>query len=320
MVSAALVVWPYVPWLLLAVWTASLARRLQTPLSRRPGNRPRVAALISVVGLVLFVVPAGVLLIPLVAEAIDLIQRLMASNRAREILQRLVSGDDGRQQSSSDLVGLVMNQSERAWAIAQQIAGTAARVIIGVVILIFGTYAILGDGHSWYAWIERHVPISGPALRRLANVFVETGRGLLFGIVGAGLAQSIVATIVYVALGVPQPFALGLLTLVFSVIPAVGTAIVWVPIAVGLAATGRPVAAVVLGILGVAVIGTVDNLVRPYLARRGRLQLPTYVVLVAMFGGIAVIGPWGVAVGPLVVRLAKEALMIVCDTSTEQST
>jgi predicted PurR-regulated permease PerM len=267
---------------------------------------------------VLVVVPAGVLLTSLVAEAIDLIQRLMSSTRARELVQQLVAGDGGRRQSSSDLVEFVMNQSGRAWALAQQIAGTAARGVIGVVIVIFGAYAILVDGHGWYAWIERHAPISGSALRRLADAFVETGRGLLFGIVGAGLAQSIVATIVYVALGVPQPFAHGLLKLVPSLIPAVGTAVVWVPVAVGLAATGRPVAAVVLGILGLAVIGTVDNLARPYLARRGRLQLPTYVVLVAMFGGIAVIGVWGVIVGPLVVRLAKEALVIVCDASGEQ--
>jgi predicted PurR-regulated permease PerM len=56
------------------------------------------------------------------------------------------------------------------------------------------------------------------------------------------------------------------------------------------------------------VIGTVDNLVRPVLARRGHLQLPTYVVLVAMLAGVLSIGPWGLFVAPLAVRLTKAAL------------
>ncbi|MCE9572900.1 MAG: AI-2E family transporter, partial [Deltaproteobacteria bacterium] len=93
--------------------------------------------------------------------------------------------------------------------------------------------------------------------------------------------------------------------------PAVGTAMVWIPIAAGLALTGRPGAAIILAVAGVVVIGTIDNLVRPVLARRGHLQLPSYVVLIAMFGGIEVMGGWGLLVAPLVVRLAKEALLIL---------
>lgn len=86
----------------------------------------------------------------------------------------------------------------------------------------------------------------------------------------------------------------------------------WIPVVAGPAVTGRSGAAIVLMIAGVAVIGTIDNLVRPYLARRGKLQLPTYVVLVAMFGGI-LMGGWGVLIAPLVVRLTKEALSILRD-------
>jgi predicted PurR-regulated permease PerM len=63
-------------------------------------------------------------------------------------------------------------------------------------------------------------------------------------------------------------------------------------------------------VVGVAVIGSVDNLARPWLAHRGQLKLPTWVVLTAMFGGVELIGAWGLIVGPLAVRLAKEALLI----------
>jgi predicted PurR-regulated permease PerM len=312
--ASVVMLWPFAPWVILAMWTAVFARRVHGPLTRRFGNRPRIAAVVTIAMLALVMTPILILLTFLVADAIDLVQRLMATERVQELLQRLVANDAGEPRPSFDLASFVLSQSERAWAIGQQIAGTAVRAVIGVVILIAGTYAILVDGERWYGWIERHAPISAPALRRLANAFVETGRGLLVGVVGAGLAQSIVATIVYIALGVPQPFALGFLTLVFSVVPAIGTASVWLPVAAGLALTGRTGAAGLLVIAGFALIGTIDNVVRPYLARRGSLQLPTYVVLVAMFGGIVIMGTWGVLLAPLIVRLAKESLSLLRDT------
>jgi predicted PurR-regulated permease PerM len=145
-------------------------------------------------------------------------------------------------------------------------------------------------------------------LRRLHDAFFETGRGLFIGIGGSGLLQAIIATIAYLALSVPHPLQLGMLTFCASIVPGIGTAIVWAPIAVGLAVTGHVPSAIVLAAVGLGVIGTVDNLARPILARRGHLQLPAYVVIVSMFAGIQVIGAWGLFIGPLVVRFAKAAL------------
>jgi predicted PurR-regulated permease PerM len=178
------------------------------------------------------------------------------------------------------------------------------------VILLFGVYAILVDGKQWYTWADEHSPIGSRALRRMADAFTETGRGLAFGMVGAGLLQALAATAAFVVLEVPQALALGLLTLMFSIVPLFGTALVWVPVAVGLAMTGRVAAGIGLGVYGVLVIGTIDNLARPYLASRGKLQLSTFMVLVSMFGAVELFGGWGIIYGPLLVRLAKEALEV----------
>lgn len=309
-VASAFTLWPFAPWVVLAVWTGVSGRRVHRPLTRLLGGRPRTAGVITVAMLTFLLAPVVLVLTLLVADAIRLIDQLLTSDRAQDLLRQLVSDRDPKADTSSGLLELAMSQGGRAWEIVQQIAGTAAGVVIGLVVLVAGIYGVLIEGDRWYAWIEAHVPISAVALRRFADAFTETGRGLFVGIVGAGLAQATVATILYVALGVPQPFALGFLTLVFSVIPAVGTAIVWGPVAAGLALTDRPLAALVLTIAGVVVISTIDNLVRPWLSRRGKLQLPTYVVLVAMFGAIEVMGPWGVLIGPLIARLTKEALEI----------
>lgn len=272
-IGALILLLPFGPWLLVAAWIAILAHRVHLPLTRKLGDRPRLAAMVTVSMLALLIFPAALLLSSLVLDAIALLQRLLASDRAQEVLAQLVLAEDGRDRPSVDLVEMLMNQSERAWVIARQITGTAARGVIGLFLLLSGTYVFLIDGRRWYVWIERHAPISAPLVRRLANAFEETGRGLIIGLAGAGLAQALVATVIYLVIGVPQPFALGLLTLLFSVLPAVGTAIVWIPVAAGLALTGRPAAGMVLLVLGVGVIGTLDNMLRPYLARRGHLQL-----------------------------------------------
>jgi predicted PurR-regulated permease PerM len=106
---------------------------------------------------------------------------------------------------------------------------------------------------------------------------------------------------------------LGPLTGLASVIPVVGTALVWGPISLGFFLTDRPGRAMVLLGLGVGVISVIDNLLRPLYARLGSLQLPLFLLFVSVFGGLAAFGTWGALLGPLVVRLVMEALAIIAE-------
>ena len=130
-----------------------------------------------------------------------------------------------------------------------------------------------------------------------------------------GLVQGLLATAAYFALGVPRALVLGLVTCVASIIPSVGTALVWVPVAAGLFLSGRTTQAVILVAVGVLAIGSIDNVLRPIFARYGKLELPTFVLLTSIFGGLALFGAWGLILGPLLARLAKEALVMVRESS-----
>jgi predicted PurR-regulated permease PerM len=315
--ASVLVLWPFLPWIVLAVWLAVFARRVQLPLAHALGERPRIAAGITVLLLTMLLVPVAALLTQVVIEAIDLVKNLLSSERGHDVLEKLAGSE--RRTGDADAIDVVMGQGDRIWSVFRTIAAIATRAVIGLVILLFGVYAMLVDGRRWFAWAETHLPFEPRTLRRLGAAFIETGRGLFIGIGGAGLIQSVFATGAYFVLGVPQPLALGFLTLLVSVVPAIGTAAVWVPVAAGLAVTGRTTEAIGLAIFGIAVIGTVDNLVRPYLARRGHLQLPTYIVLVSMFGGVEVFGGWGLLLGPLIVRLASEAIAISSTPAADPS-
>ncbi|HEU0036455.1 MAG TPA: AI-2E family transporter [Kofleriaceae bacterium] len=311
---------PFIPWMCMALWLGMYARRIHEPLTRRLGGRASLSATITVSLLLVVVLPVAAILTSIVFDAIALVERLVESEEAKAVLVKLAQRNgepkpelpDAHEAAAttSSMVDLLVAQGDRAWGVARSLAGMAARLVIGLLIMVTGMYSVLVEGNRWYIWLERHTPLQPEHFRRFGEAFMETGRGMWWGVVGAGALQAIVATIAYVAIGVPSALALGLLTLLFSVIPAIGTAIVWVPVAAGLALTGRPVAAVTLAVIGIAVVGTIDNVARPWLAHRGQLQLPTWVVLIAMFGGVELLGGWGLVMGPLLVRLAKEALVI----------
>ena len=324
-IGALLIMLPFAQWIALALWLGLYARRIHAPLTIKLGGRRGLAATITVSLLLLIAIPIAAVVTSIIVDAVALVRQLLASDQTHAVLVKLVENGGQSDQakdaidSASGIVDLLMSQGDRAWAIVTQVAGVAAGFVIGALVMVTGMYGVLVNGPAWYAWFEAHLPIAPGHLRRFGDAFIETGRGLWFGIIGAGLLQSVVATIAYLILGVPSALALGMLTLLFSVIPAIGTALVWVPVAAGLAITGRTGAAIALAIIGVAVIGTVDNIARPYLARKGHLQLPTWLVLISMFGGVELIGGWGLLLGPLVLRLAKEALAIAYEpTRTEQ--
>jgi predicted PurR-regulated permease PerM len=87
-----------------------------------------------------------------------------------------------------------------------------------------------------------------------------------------------------------------------SLLPAVGTALVWVPVALYFLATGAMWSGVALILYGIFVIGLVDNVVRPILVGKDT-KMPDYVVLISTLGGLAVFGPNGFVIGPLIAAL-----------------
>jgi predicted PurR-regulated permease PerM len=314
--AALVILLPFWTPLVLSIWIGHSLRRMIPGLTKLTGRKARAAALITVALVAVILVPLGLIAISLVSDAIELAKRLATTPELRTMFEKLVTdgasstGAPGAEPPAPNPMQLVMQHGNRAWSVLSMVFSVATKVIIGLFIFISSIYVVLADGPAAYHWLERHSPLEQRTLKRFANAFIETGHGLFIGVGGAGLAQSVVATIAYIVIGVPEPFVLGLLTLCASVVPSIGTAFVWVPVAIGLALTGRTDAAIGLTVVGVAVIGSIDNVVRPFLAKWGKLELPAFLIMVSMFGGLALVGAAGIILGPLVLRLAKEAIDI----------
>ncbi|MFO0552253.1 MAG: AI-2E family transporter [Polyangiaceae bacterium] len=309
--AACWVIAPLAPWMLLALWVAGLVRPLHTRVRARVRGSERGAAVV-VLGLTLAVIiPLGLVAGSLAIEAYGLGKRLLASEGGRAALASLVSGPDEEAGLSPRRVLAILQQhGDRALSLVSIVLSTTASVTVGVLMFLYGTYVFLVDDDRIYGWFKGVLPFTEGTMDRMALAFRQTGRGLFIGVGVTGFVQSMVATVAYIALGVPRALVLGTLTFVASIVPSFGTALVWLPIAAGLALTGRTGAAIALAAIGFLVVGTVDNLLRPLIAHKADAHLPTFVVMLGMFGGLATLGAWGVLLGPLVLRLAMEALEI----------
>ncbi len=314
-VGALLVLWPLWPSLVLAAWTAALTRPLLLRFERVFHGRSRAAAWISLLLFVVVAAPIVLITIGVISGAQDLVALVERSPTATSALQTLLSSPqaDGMPSSLAEVVALAQRSGAQGLGLLKNVAGAAAKGLIGLFIYFAGAYTFLLQSGSIWSWIKRHAPLDPRHLQRLGDAFHETGRGLLIGVGITAAVQGLAATVIYLGLGVPRPYVLGPLTGMSSIIPAVGTSLVWLPIAVGLFIIGERVRGVILVILGFGVIGLVDNFLRPYFARRASLRIPLYLLFLAVFGGVAVFGAGGLLMGPLLVRLAMEVLAISKD-------
>ncbi|NUP07799.1 MAG: AI-2E family transporter [Polyangiaceae bacterium] len=311
-VGALLVAWPLLPWLLLALWVANLTRPIHVRLRRSARGTGRGAAIVVIGITIVVIAPIVASIVSLSHEAIDLGKKIASSEGGRSALASLVSdeGGDASGVSPRRVVSIVQQHGDRAWKVLSTVVAAATTAVIGLLMFLYGTYVALVDGHRAYEWFVAHLPLSRNVIDRFATAFTQTGRGLFIGVGVTGFVQAAIATITYVALDVPRALVLGLLTFIASILPSLGTALVWIPIAAGLAITGRTGAAIALTVVGVLVVGTVDNLMRPMIAHKADAHLPTFLLMLGMFGGLAAFGGWGVLLGPLLLRLGMEALSL----------
>ncbi|HEY0467289.1 MAG TPA: AI-2E family transporter, partial [Polyangiaceae bacterium] len=319
--AAALV--PFWAPLMLAAWGAIIAWPLQQRLALAL-RRPKLsAALLTTLLVLVILLPVAIATLSLSGSAIALGQRLAESKNGADALKALSSGDaagfDLKQLDAGQVLNLLRKHGATALGAARKIFGATSVALLGLVVFVAGFYTFLTEGKQARDWLLERSPLSHPHFHRLGNVFSEVGRGLVIGVGLTALSQGGVATIGYLVTGVPQAWVLGLVTVFASVIPSVGSALVWVPVTAGLALTGRPGAALAMLLIGLFV-SVVDNLLRPLFARYAALRLHSFVLFIAMLGGIVLFGTWGLLLGPLLVRWASEGLSMLREQRAQLGT
>jgi predicted PurR-regulated permease PerM len=299
-------VMPILPPVLLGALLAAFATPLRVRLERRFPGRTVAAAAITVLLVVVVLAPICVIMmliaerlvavldrLPAVAAWIDSADGLQGYLADKPFLQRLKPADlAGQLQAAVGWVG---------GAIPGVLSGVF-EMVLSFFLTVVTAYYLLRDGRWARARLERALPLEPHHTRAILDEFELVGRAVVAGTLGTACAQGLLAGIAYWLLDVPEPLLFGALTVVVAVIPVVGSAGVWVPIAIWLAASGEVTRALLLVGFGTLAVGMVDNILRPILSKEG-LHFHPLLIFLALFGGIAAFGASGIYLGPLFVAL-----------------
>ena len=178
--------------------------------------------------------------------------------------------------------------------------------LVSFFVMLYLLYFVLRDGTVLSRTIREALPLARPHTHFLLNKFTTVVRATVKGNVVVAAAQGLIGGLTLWALGVQGALLWGVLMAFLSLLPAVGAALVWAPVAVWFLATGVIVKGVILIVVGVFVIGLVDNILRPLLVGKDT-QMPDYIVLMSTIGGMAIFGVNGFVIGPVVAALFMAA-------------
>ena len=156
--------------------------------------------------------------------------------------------------------------------------------------------------------MEVTLPLEQRHTHALLDQFRKVGREVLLGTLVTGLLQGVLAALGYWVTGVPQPVFFGALTAVASLVPAVGTLLVWIPVGIYRMSTGHVAAGLISLIYSALVVGVAsDYFIRPKLVGSDK-NVPVLLTFVSLFGGVEVFGLVGLVLGPVIVTLSIAVL------------
>ncbi len=189
--------------------------------------------------------------------------------------------------------------------------GFLIRSAIGFAVMILAAFFFFYDGPAMLQAAMRLNPLEDAYERELLAEFDRISRAVVLATLLSAIAQGLVAGVGYYVVGLDYWLLLTMLTVLFAMVPFVGPAIIWVPVAlyVGLY-EGRMTGAVGLAAWGTLAVGSIDNVVKIY-ALQGQSRLHPLLALLSVLGGIQALGPIGIVIGPMAVALLQTLLSIL---------
>jgi predicted PurR-regulated permease PerM len=281
--------------------------------------RPSLAALLTVlIVTAIIIATVGSLAYLFVTKGVslthDLLAQLAPGGSASGFVERVTAGAASLGFSSKVITAKVREgaagAAERAAGIAELLASATASSLLGLFFAMLTMYFAFRHWPSISARAQAILPLRPDYTRSLLDEFRRIGRATLLGTIVTGLAQGLLATVGYAIAGMPEPVFFGAMTAVASLIPAVGTLLVWVPAGIVLIVMDHPARGVlVLAWSSLVVVGVSDYVIRPKLVG-GEGETPAIVTFAALFGGVEVWGLKGLIMGPVLMLLAVAVLRI----------
>ena len=180
----------------------------------------------------------------------------------------------------------------------QFLAASTYSLILNSIVVLFILYYMLYNYKGFEDGFKEILPFRDENKEILAEETKQIIRANAIGIPLLGIIQGIFALIGYIIFGIEKPILFAILTAFSTILPVVGTMVVWIPLGIGIIASGDVLSGMIFLLYGLVVIGGVDNLARLMLQK----QLADIHPLITIFGviiGLQMFGFWGVIFGPL---------------------
>jgi predicted PurR-regulated permease PerM len=311
------VAWPFLEPLLLGALLAGLFHPLYRWITRLVGGRQSLGAALTL--LVLFVLvlgPVSAFLGIVVQQALSvsdqaipwLRQHLGAAstfNLHDWLVQRFPALAD-YVPSQEQLLQQVGTAAKSAGAflvtILSRMTATTAAFILNLFVMLYAMFFFFKDGKKILERIFYYLPLNDEDETRMLARFTSITRATIKGTVVIGIIQGTLAGIAFWMAGIQGAAFWGTIMTVLSIVPGIGAALVWVPAVIILFINGQYVAATLLLAWCAAVVGTIDNFLRPALVGRDA-KMPDLLILIGTLGGLFLFGPIGFIVGPIVCGL-----------------
>lgn len=312
-------------WILLpyygAVFWGAIFALMFNPLFLRlgramPRHRTGAALLTVVIILILVILPLALISASLVREANSVYQRVQSGDLS--VVRFLKQIYDTLPDWVSSILtryglenfGLVQERLTQSLAAGSKYFATQALTfgqstfdfLVGLFVMLYLMFFLLRDGAKLYRTIQSAVPLQSDIKRNLSGKFATVIRATVRGNIVIAALQGFLGGSILAMLGIHGAVLWGTLMAFLSLLPAVGAALVWLPVAIYFLVTGAIVKGVILIAFGVLVIGLVDNIMRPILVGKDT-KIPDYVVLISTLGGMALFGLNGFVIGPVVAAM-----------------
>ena len=180
--------------------------------------------------------------------------------------------------------------------------GSAAHFLTSLALVLYISFFLVRDGDSLRALLIRAMPFGDHREERLLTKFVGVMRATVKGSLLVAMAQGALGGFIFWVLDIHAAILWGVVMTMLSLIPVVGAALVWVPTALFLLATGQYWQGALLLAYGACIIGLADNILRPVLVGR-ETKLPDFLVLLSTLGGFSMFGMDGFVTGPMLAVL-----------------
>jgi predicted PurR-regulated permease PerM len=301
----ALVIKPMLSALIVAAVLAGMLWPLQRKLAGERRSRRAAAATVLVLGVVVLmlgpVAGFAAFAVNESAQGMKFLAETVRSEVATDFLARFPAPLQVTVAEALD--GLSQAQSEQAMSAGWAAVTATGELVLDSALMLIALFLLLTQGRAFVHWLDHVSPLRPGQTRELLADFRSVSSSVVTSTLLTAAVQTAVALGGYLIASVPHPTFFAAATFFCAIIPAIGAASVCLLAALILVLTGHPYMALFLSIWGVAVVGLVDNVVKPMLLKEGMHDMPGSVVFFALFGGLVAFGPIGLLLGPLVVSL-----------------